>query len=35
MTTKIMAAKICSDNGCTTVITNSNKNNPISSIDHK
>ena len=33
MTTKIMAAKICSDNGCTTVITNSNKNNPISSID--
>ncbi len=32
MTTKIMAAKICSDNGCTTVITNSNKNNPISSI---
>ena len=33
MTTKIMAAKICSDNGCTTVITNSNKNNPISSIE--
>ncbi len=33
MTSKIMAAKICSDNGCTTVITNSNKNNPISSID--
>ena len=33
MTTKIMAAKICSVNGCTTVITNSNKNNPISSID--
>ena len=32
MTTKIMAAKICSDNGCTTVITNSNKNNPITSI---
>ncbi len=35
MTTKIMAAKICSDNGCTTVITNSNKNSPISSIDAK
>ena len=33
MTTKIMAAKICSDNGCTTVITNSNKTNPISSIE--
>ncbi len=33
MTTKIIAAKICSDNGCTTVITNSNKNNPITSID--
>ena len=33
MTTKIMAAKICSNNGCTTVITNSNKNNPVSSID--
>ncbi len=33
MTTKIMAAKICSNNGCTTVITNSNKNNPISSIN--
>ncbi len=33
MTTKIMAAKICSDNGCTTVITNSNKNNPITSIE--
>ncbi len=32
MTTKIIAAKICSDNGCTTVITNSNKINPISSI---
>ncbi len=35
MTTKIMAAKICSDNGCTTVITNSNKNNPITSISIK
>ena len=32
MTTKIVAAKICLDNGCTTVITNSNKKNPISSI---
>ncbi len=32
MTSKIMAAKICSNNGCTTVITNSNKNNPVSSI---
>ncbi len=35
MTTKIMAAKICSDNNCVTVITNSNKNNPISSIDKR
>ena len=33
MTTKIMAAKICSNNGCTTVITNSNKVNPISGIN--
>ncbi len=33
MTTKIIAAKICSDNGCTTIITNSNKHNPISSIN--
>ncbi len=35
MTTKIIAAKICSDNGCTTIITNSNKKNPISDIDEK
>tara|TARA_A100001011_G_scaffold397049_1_gene496835 strand:+ start:5773 stop:6876 length:1104 start_codon:yes stop_codon:yes gene_type:complete len=35
MTTKILAAKICSNNGCTTVITNSNKNNPVSSINIK
>ena len=33
MNTKILAAKICSGNGCTTVITNSNKNNPISDIN--
>ncbi len=33
MTTKIIAAKICSDNGCTTVITNSNKIRPISNIE--
>ena len=35
MTTKIIAAKICSNNNCTTVITNSNKNNPVSTIDIK
>ncbi len=33
MTTKIIAAKICSDNGCATIITNSNKKYPISSIE--
>ncbi len=35
MATKIIAAKICSNNGCTTVITNSNKENPVSSINLK
>ena len=35
MATKIIAAKICSNNGCTTVITNSNKDNPVSSINLK
>ena len=35
MTTKILAAKICSNNDCTTIITNSNKNNPITSIEPK
>ncbi len=33
MTTKILAAKICAGNGCATIITNSNKINPISSIN--
>ncbi len=31
--TKIIAAKICMGNGCTTIITNSNKKNPITSIN--
>ena len=33
MTTKILAAKICSSNGCATIITNSNKDFPISGIN--
>ena len=32
MTTKIIAAKICMNNGCDTIITNSEKNKPLSSI---
>ena len=35
MATKILAAKICSVNGCTTIITNSDKNKPISNINEK
>ncbi len=32
MATKILAAKICAGNGCATIITNSDKNRPISNI---
>ena len=35
MATKILAAKICSGNGCTTIITNSDKTKPISNINKK
>ena len=34
MATKILAAKICAGNGCTTIITNSDKNRPISNINN-
>ena len=33
--TKILAAKICARNGCATIITNSDKDKPISNIDKK
>ena len=33
MTTKILAAKICMNNGCDTIITNSEKDKPLSSIN--
>ena len=35
MATKILAAKICAGNGCATIITNSDKNRPISNINKK
>ena len=35
MITKIAAAKICMNNGCDTIITNSDKTNPLSSISKK
>jgi len=35
MSTKIWAAKICMSNGCTTIITNSNKTKPITGISPK
>tara|TARA_B100001996_G_C18522539_1_gene539803 strand:- start:128 stop:868 length:741 start_codon:yes stop_codon:yes gene_type:complete len=35
MVTKIWAAKICMNNGCNTIITNSNKPNPLISISNK